>query len=229
MGLHTLRGPFFLWCYASEHFNNGGAQNRSLPVPTPESHCFIFPTVSQKEGCSWLKRNEDFPASVHISKNFYVLTQQSLKQNQDLHMITQKTALKYMIARRKVNFLLFFWVFTNCANYTESDCGCFGVVNCDISDLGLNKNYQLFFYLVTVNCLILSPLHLTPPPAFSCIKFLFLCLLSPGQWLHTDAQHTLYTSQTKKLTAAGGRHLNLWPFVQFTVLHPADGWVTVVL
>lgn len=74
-GAPYSQGGIFLWCYASEHFNNGGAQNRSLPVPTPESHCFIFPAVSQKEGCSWLKRSEDFPASVHISKNFYVLTQ----------------------------------------------------------------------------------------------------------------------------------------------------------
>lgn len=78
-------GHFFLWCYASEHFNNGGAQNRSLPVPTLLLH---FPCCFPKGRVLLAKRNEDFPASVHISKNFYVLTQQSLKQNQDLHVIS---------------------------------------------------------------------------------------------------------------------------------------------
>lgn len=53
-----LGGAFSLRCSASEHFNNGGTQNRGpAAVPTPESHCFIFTAVSQREGHSWLRRN----------------------------------------------------------------------------------------------------------------------------------------------------------------------------
>lgn len=57
----------------------------------------------------------------------------------------KNTALKYMISRRQANFLFYFFNFYKLCQPYEGGSGGFGVVNCDISVLGLNKNDQPFF------------------------------------------------------------------------------------